>query len=169
MSQLCQTACTVFVGTLSSVNISTFSWVERRDLDVRKSTENLRGDWWSGRQTCFLSTKCTCGIILACCAQTAPLLYMLCKVRFYYSGEHRGTADHFVFFIDMHWWIKTLPEYLKTVLRHVTENINFIRAKTCIFKVHSKVELIDRQRAWFKCFISISYLATVSFTNLGVD
>jgi len=43
-----------------------------------------------------------------------------------------------VFFIDMHWLSKALPENLKIVLKHVTEYVNFIKAQACLFKVLCK-------------------------------
>jgi len=38
-----------------------------------------------------------------------------------------------------------LPEYLKTVLKHETESVNFITERACVFKVLFKDELIDCQ------------------------
>jgi len=40
---------------------------------------------------------------------------------------------------------KALPEYLKIVLKHVTERVSFVRARARLSKVLYKDELIDLQ------------------------
>jgi len=62
---------------------------------------------------------------------------------------------------------KALPEYLKITLKHVTEHVNFIRARARLFKVLNKDELIDFNVE--QCLIPNSYLATVIFPNFDVD
>jgi len=47
-----------------------------------------------------------------------------------------------VFFMDMHWQVL---EYLKIVLKYVTERVNFIKAGGHVFKVPYEDELIDLQ------------------------
>jgi len=63
---------------------------------------------------------------------------------------------------------KVLPEYLKIVLKHVTERVNFIKAKACLYEVLCKDELIGLQ-CFKQCFIPNSHFATVSFTKFVVD
>ena len=62
---------------------------------------------------------------------------------------------------------KVLPEYLKIVLKHVTERVNFIKAKACLYEVLCKDELIGLQ-CFKQCFIPNSHFATVSFTKCVV-
>jgi len=45
----------------------------------------------------------------------------------------------------MYWQVQTLTEFLKIVLKHVSECLNFIRAQAHLFKVLYKDELIDLQ------------------------
>jgi len=40
---------------------------------------------------------------------------------------------------------KALPEFLKVVLKHVTERLNFIRTRACFFKVRHTDELTGLQ------------------------
>ena len=60
---------------------------------------------------------------------------------------------------------KVLPEYLKIVLKHVTERVNFIKAKACLYEVLCKDELIGLQ-CFKQCFIPNSHFATVSLQNV---
>jgi len=62
---------------------------------------------------------------------------------------------------------KALPEFLKMVLKLITERVNFIRARARLFKVLYKDELTDH-----RCYTMLcpnSYVATVTFPNFGVD
>jgi len=62
---------------------------------------------------------------------------MLRKVRFHNSCGQTGTA-HYFYPCVLHRHAlasKAFPEYLKTVLEHVTERVNFFRARARLLKV----------------------------------
>ena len=60
---------------------------------------------------------------------------------------------------------KAFPEYLKIVLKHVSERVNFTRARARVFSA------LQRWINWSSMLNNVpnSYVATVAFLNFGVD
>jgi len=77
------------------------------------------------------------------CAQRAPLL---CSVKSSFTTPVNKRALHNIYapcVLHRHALkSKVLPEYLKIVLKHVTERVDFKRARARLFKVLYKNEMI---------------------------
>ena len=104
---------------------------------------------------------------MACYEQTAPIL---CSVKSGFTTLVNKWASRINSISCVLLWhalvSKAFQEYLKTVLKHVTERVNFIKARACVLKSFIKMY-------WWifnveQCFIPNSYLATVTFLNFGV-
>ena len=82
----------------------------------------------------------------------------LSEVKFYNASEHCTSFLPLVFFIDMHSASKSLPEYLKIVLKYATERVKFIRSwhglvfSKCLMKM-SQLIFNVKQNAVFKIHI----------------